>query len=182
MIGISGVTAGGAIRRIAVSIRREVCGIVQRCEGGAATVRQYKSINPPAAPTRLTRWRSAGITRAAVDAYYAKIKGAVAAGRAQRHQVAGLPALCPNPLLRRQLRRASPEQRTGRKRSGHTPFAIYGCITWGLLKSMALRAHQWYANPTTPLSAASISPPTHSLRQQYGLPPSDKTLQVFWPA
>jgi predicted porin len=184
LIGISGVTAGGGDtqnRRLDSSLK--YVGSFNVVEGGAAHLSaQYKfNQSTGSANTAYEVAIGGDYAGASVDAYYAKIKGAVAAAALSAAQVAGLPALCPNPLpAGGSCVAASPSNALAATISDNTTFAIYGLYNMGVLKFYGGYEHIKYANPTTPLSAGfNLAAYTIAYVNNTAFP-SDKTLQVFW--
>jgi predicted porin len=184
LIGLSGTAAGGGDtqnRRLDSSVK--YVGSFNVMEGASAHLSaQYKfNQSTGSANTAYEVAIGGDYAGASVDAYYAKIKGAVAAAALSAAQVAGLPALCPNPLpAGGSCVAASPSNALAATISDNTTFAIYGLYNMGVLKFYGGYEHIKYANPTTPLSAGfNLAAYTIAYVNNTAFP-SDKTLQVFW--
>jgi predicted porin len=184
LIGISGTAAGGGDtqnRRLDSSLK--YVGSFKVVDGGTAHLSaQYKfNQSTGSANTAYEVAIGGDYAGASVDAYYAKVKGAVAAAALSAAQVAGLPGLCPAPLpAGGSCVSASPGNALAATISDNTTFAIYGLYNMGVLKFYGGYEHIKYANPSTPLSAGfGLAAYTIAYVNNTAFP-SDKTLQVFW--
>jgi len=121
-----------------------------------------------------------------IDAYYAKIKDAVALSALSAAQVAGLPGLCPDPVpAGESCVAASPTNSLAATVSDNTSYAVMGLYNLGVVKFYAGYEHIQYANPDTPLSAGfNVAAYTVAYVNVQSGPKStyvnDKTLQVYW--
>ncbi|HWJ34630.1 MAG TPA: porin [Steroidobacteraceae bacterium] len=184
LIGISGTTAGGGDtqnRRLDSSVK--YVGSYKVVEGGAAHLSaQYKFNQSTGSANSAFEVAIGGdFAGASVDAYYAKIKDAVSVAALSAAQVAGLSALCPNPVpAGGSCVSASPSNALAATLSDNTTFAVYGLYNLGVLKFYGGYEHIKYANPATPLSAGfNVSAYTIAYVNNAAYP-NDKTLQVFW--
>jgi predicted porin len=121
-----------------------------------------------------------------LDAYYSKIKDAVALSALSAGQVADLPTLCPNPLpAGGSCVAASPTNALAATVSDNTAYALMGLYNMGTLKFFGGYEHIRFANPNTPLAAGfDVAAYRVAYVNVQSGPKStyvnDKTLQVFW--
>jgi predicted porin len=184
LIGISGTTAGGGDtqnRRLDSSVK--YVGAFDVVAGGAAHLAaQYKfNQSTGSANTAFEVSIGADYAGASVDAYYTKIKDAVAAAALSAAQVADLPTLCPSPLpAGGSCVAAGPGNALAATLSDNTTFAVYGLYNLGWLKFYGGYEHIKFANPATPLSAGfNLAAYTIAYVNNAAFP-NDKTLQVYW--
>ena len=188
LIGISGVTAGGGDtqnRRLDSSVK-----YVGSFGGVALLSAQYK-FNQSTGSANTAYEVSFGGEYAgfSADAYYAKIKDAVSLAALNAGQVAGLPALCPDPLpAGESCVSANPTNALAATISDNTAYAIMAMYNLGAIAPLKLFAgyeHIQYANPDTALAAGFdvAAYRVAYVNVQSGLKSTflnDKTLQVFW--
>jgi predicted porin len=185
LIGISGTTAGGGDtqnRRLDSSVK-----YVGSFGGVAHLSAQYKFNQSRGSANSAFELSFGGeFAGASVDAYYAKIKDAVAASALSAAQVSGLPGLCPDPVpAGGSCVAASPSNALAATISDNTTYAIMGLYNLGVLKFFGGYEHIQYANPNNPLSAGfSLAAYTIAYVNTQSGPKStfvnDKTLQVGW--
>jgi predicted porin len=189
LIGISGTTAGGGDtqnRRLDSSVK--YVGLFSPAEGvGAHLSAQYKfNQSTGSANTAYEVSFGGDYAGLSVDAYYTKIKDAVALAALSAGQVAGLPGLCPDPVpAGGSCVSASPTNSLAATISDNTSYAVMGLYNMGVVKFYAGYEHIQYANPDTPLSAGfNVAAYTVAYVNTQSGPTStfvhDKTLQVYW--
>jgi predicted porin len=188
-IGISGGPAGGGDtqnRRLDSSVK--YVGAFKPAEGvGAHLSAQYK-FNQSTGSANTAYEVSFGGDYAgfSADVYYAKIKDAVALGALSAPQVAGLPALCPDPVpAGGSCVSASPSNALAATVSDNTSYAFMGLYNMGVLKFFGGYEHIKFANPETPLAAGfDVAAYRVAYVNVQSGPKStyvnDKTLQVYW--
>jgi predicted porin len=185
LIGVSGVTAGGGDtqnRRLDSSVK--YVGTFSAPAGVLAHLSAQYKFNQATGSANSAVEVSFGGEYAglSVDAFYTKIKDAVAISALSAAQVAGLPALCPNPLpAGGTCVAASPTNALSASISDNTAYALMGLYNWvGVAKFYAGYERIRYANPSTPLSPGfSVSGYTMAYVTNTAFP-TDKTMQVFW--
>jgi predicted porin len=184
VIGISGTAAGGGDtqnRRLDSSVK--YVGSFNTVAGGAAHLAaQYKFNQSTGSANSAVEVSFGGeYAGASVDAYYVKVKDAVAISALSAAQVAGLPGLCPNPLpAGGSCVSASPSNALSATVSDNTTYAIMGLYNMGVLKFFGGWEHIKYANPATPLSAGfNVAAYTMAFVNNTAYP-NDRTLQVYW--
>ncbi|MDB6083601.1 MAG: porin [Gammaproteobacteria bacterium] len=185
LIGISGTTAGGGDtqnRRLDSSVK--YVGSFNAPAGGAAHLSAQYKFNQSTGSANTAYEVAIGGEYAglSLDAYYTKIKDAVAAAALSAAQVADLSGLCPSPLpAGGSCVAASPSNALAATISDNTAYAIMGQYNWvGIAKFYAGYEHIKYSNPATPLSAGfNLAAYTIAYVNNAAFP-SDKTLQVFW--
>jgi predicted porin len=185
LIGLSGTTAGGGDtqnRRFDSSAK-----YVATYAGVAHLAAIYKFNQSTGSANSAFEVAIGGeFAGASVDAYYAKIKDAVAVSALSAGQVAGLPGLCPDPLpAGTNCVAASPSNALAATVSDNTSYSIMGLYNFGTVKLYAGYEHIQYANPDTPLSPGfNIANYTMAYVNEQSGPKStyenDKKLQVFW--
>jgi predicted porin len=189
LIGISGTTAGGGDtqnRRLDSSVK--YVGLFSPVEGvGAHLSAQYKfNQSTGSANTAYEVSFGGDYAGLSVDAYYTKIKDAVALAALSAGQVAGLPGLCPDPVpAGGSCVSASPTNSLAATISDNTSYAVMALYNMGVVKFYAGYEHIQYANPDTPLSAGfNVAAYTVAYVNTQSGPTStfvhDKTLQVYW--
>jgi predicted porin len=189
LIGISGTTAGGGDtqnRRLDSSVK--YIGLFSPAEGvGAHLSAQYKfNQSTGSANTAYEVSFGGDYAGLSIDAYYTKIKDAVALSALSAGQVAGLPGLCPDPVpAGESCVSASPSNSLAATVSDNTSYAVMGLYNMGVVKFYAGYEHIQYANPDTPLSAGfNVAAYTVAYVNVQSGPKSsfvhDKTLQVYW--
>jgi predicted porin len=190
LIGISGTTAGGGDtqnRRLDSSVK--YVGSFKPDEGvGVHLSAQYKfnQSNGGSANTAYEVSFGADVAGFSGDVYYSKIHDAVAMAALSAAQVAGLPALCPDPLpAGTSCIAASPDNALAATVSDNTTYAFMGLYNMGFLKFFGGYEHIQFANPNTPLTAGfDVAAYTVAYVNVQSGPKStfvnDKTLQVFW--
>jgi predicted porin len=197
-IGISGGPAGGGDtqnRRLDSSVK--YVGSFKPAEGvGAHLSAQYK-FNQSTGSANTAYEVSIGGDYAglSVDAYYTKIKDAVALSALSAAQVATLSkpdtdptSLCPSatPLVPAPTCvAASPGNALAATVSDNTAYAFMGLYNMGVLKFFGGYEHIQFANPNTPLAAGfDVAAYRVAFVNVQSGPKStylnDKTLQVFW--
>ena len=180
LIGISGTTAGGGDtqnRRLDSSVK-----YVGSFGGVAHLAAQYKFNQSTGSANSAVEVSFGGeYAGFSADAYYAKIKDAVAVAALSAGQVADLPGLCPNPLpVGGTCVAASPGNALAATISDNTTYAIMGLYNMGIVKFFGGYEHIQFANPATPLSAGfSVAAYTIAFANNAAFP-NDKTLQVGW--
>jgi predicted porin len=184
VIGISGTAAGGGDtqnRRLDSSVK--YVGSFNTVAGGAAHLAaQYKFNQSTGSANSAVEVSFGGeYAGASVDAYYVKVKDAVAISALSAAQVAALPGLCPNPLpAGGSCVSASPSNALSATVSDNTTYAIMGLYNMGVLKFFGGWEHIKYANPATPLSAGfNVAAYTMAFVNNTAYP-NDRTLQVYW--
>jgi predicted porin len=185
LIGISGTAAGGGDtqnRRLDSSVK--YAGTFSAPAGVLAHLSAQYKFNQSTGSANSAVEVSFGGEYAglSVDAYYTKIKDAVAISALSATQVADLAGLCPNPLpAGGSCVAASPTNALSATISDNTTYALMGLYNWvGVAKFYAGYEKIKYENPSTPLSAGfSVSGYTMAYVNNTAFP-SDKTLQVFW--
>jgi predicted porin len=188
LIGISGTTAGGGDtqnRRLDSSVK-----YVGTFGGVAHLSAQYKFNQANGSANTAYEVSFGGeFAGFSADAYYAKIKDAVALAALSAAQVSGLPALCPDPLAAGEsCVSASPSNALAATISDNTSYAIMAMYNLGPIAPVKLFAgyeHIQYANPDTPLAAGfDVAAYRVAYVNAQSGPKStfvnDKTLQVFW--
>ena len=196
LIGISGTTAGGGDtqnRRLDSSVK-----YTGSFEGVAHLSAQYKfNQSTGSANTAYEVSLGGEFAGLSLDAYYAKIKDAVAVGALNAAQVntllvpaapvpGGVSGLCPNPIpAGGSCIAASPSNALAATVSDNTTYALMGLYNLGVVKFFAGYEHIKYANPDSPLNAGfNVAAYTIAfVNVQSGAKSTyfnDKTLQVFW--
>jgi predicted porin len=189
LIGISGTTAGGGNtqnRRLDSSLK--YVGSFSPVEGGAAHLSAQYKFNQSTGSANTAYEVAIGGDYAglSVDAFYTKVKDAVAAAALSAAQVSGLPALCPDPVpAGGSCVSASPGNALAATISDNTAYAFMGLYNMGVLKFFAGYEHIQYANPETPLSAGFDLAAYRIAYVNVQTGPkstyvNDKTLQVYW--
>jgi predicted porin len=180
LIGISGTTAGGGDtqnRRLESSVK------YAGSFGGVAHLSAQYKFNQSTGSANSAFEVSVGgeFAGASLDAYYSKIKDAVAASALSAAQVADLSTLCPNPLpVGGSCVAGSPSNALAATVSDNTTYALMGLYNMGIVKFFAGYEHIQYANPETPLNPGfSLAAYTMAFVNNKAFP-KDKTLQVFW--
>jgi predicted porin len=191
-IGISGGPAGGGDtqnRRLDSSVK--YVGLFKPAEGvGAHLSAQYKfNQSTGSANTAYEVAIGGDYAGLSVDAYYTKVKDAVAAAALSAGQVADLGVsglLCPNPVpAGGSCVAASPSNALAATISDNTAYAFMGLYNMGVLKFFGGYEHIQFANPSTPLSAGfDLAAYRIAFVNVQSGPKStfvnDKTLQVYW--
>jgi predicted porin len=188
LIGISGTTAGGGDtqnRRLDSSVK-----YVGSFGGVAHLSAQYKfNQSTGSANTAYEVSFGGEFAGFSADAYYSKIKDAVALGALSAGQVAGLPLLCPDPVpAGESCVSASPTNALTATVSDNTTYAVMALYNLGSIAPVKLFAgyeHIQYANPDIPLAAGfDVAAYRVAYVNVQSGPKStflnDKTLQVFW--
>jgi predicted porin len=194
LIGISGTTAGGGDtqnRRLDSSVK-----YVGSFGGVAHLSAQYKFNQSRGSANSAFEVSFGGeFAGFSADAYYAKIKDAVAvaalsAGQVAEVELAGQPGgLCPPqppaPAEATPCIGASPSNALAATVSDNTSYAIMGLYNMGVVKFFGGYEHIQYANPDSPLSAGfNVAAYTIAFVNVQSGPKAtfvnDKTLQVFW--
>jgi predicted porin len=185
LIGLSGTTAGGGDtqdRRLDSSLK-----YVGNYGGVTHLAAEYKFNQSTGSANSVFEVSfGAEYAGASVDAYYAKVKDAVAVAGLSAGQVADLPGLCPNPIpAGGSCLAASSSSALAGTISDNTTYALMGLYNLGVIKFYAGYEHIQYANPATPLSAGfNIANYTIAfVNVQSGAKSTyvnDKNLQVFW--
>ena len=185
LIGISGTTAGGGDtqnRRLDSSVK-----YVGSFGGVAHLEAQYKFNQANGSANSAYEVSFGGeYAGLSADAFYAKIKDAVAVAALSAAQVTNLSTLCPNPLpTGGSCIAASPSNALAATVSDNTSYAFMGLYNMGFLKFFGGYEHIQYADPDTPLSAGfNVAAYTIAYVNVQSGPKStyvnDKTLQVFW--
>ncbi len=185
LIGLSGTTAGGGDtqdRRLDSSLK-----YVGTYGGVAHFGAEYKFNQSTGSANSVFEVTVGGeYAGFSADAYYAKIKDAVAVGALSATQVAALPGLCPNPVpAGGSCIAASPDTALAATVSDNTAYAFMGLYNMGTLKFYAGYEHIKFANPDTPLTAGfNIANYTMAfVNKQSGAGSTyanDKNFQVFW--
>ncbi len=199
LIGISGVTAGGGDtqnRRLDSSVK--YVGMFKPAEGvGAHLSAQYKfNQSTGSANTAYEVSFGGDFAGLSVDAYYTKIKDAVALAALSSAQVATLSrpntdpeSLCPSatvpPTPGATCVAASASNALAATISDNTAIALMGMYNMGVLKFFGGYEHIKYSNPDTPLKAGfNVAAYTVAfVNKQSGDGSTflhDKTLQVGW--
>jgi predicted porin len=180
LIGLSGTTAGGGDtqnRRMDSSLKYQ-----QTFASVAHLGAQYKfNQSTGSANTAFEVSVGGEYAGASVDAYYTKVKDAVAIAALSAVQVAGLPGLCPNPLpAGGSCVAAGPATALAATVSDNTTLALLGLYNLGAVKFYGGYEHIKYANPSDPLSPGfNIANYTMAYVNNAAFP-KDKTLQVYW--
>ena len=196
LIGISGTTAGGGDtqnRRLDSSVK------YTGSFGGVAHLSAQYKFNQSTGSANTAYEVSLGgeFAGLSLDAYYAKIKDAVAVGALNAAQVntllvpaapvpGGVSGLCPNPIpAGGSCIAASPSNALAATVSDNTTYALMGLYNLGVVKFFAGYEHIKYANPDSPLNAGfNVAAYTIAFVNVQSGPKStyfnDKTLQVFW--
>jgi predicted porin len=185
LIGISGTPAGGGDtqnRRLDSSLK--YVGAFSAPAGiGTHLSAQYKFNQATGSANSAFEVSFGGeYAGASVDAFYSKVKDAVAAAALSAAQVAGLPALCPNPLpAGGSCVAASPTNALAATISDNETYAIMGLYNWvNLVKFFGGFEHIKYENPSTPMAAGfGLSAYTIAYVNNTAFPTA-KTLQVYW--
>jgi predicted porin len=181
LIGLSGTTAGGGDtedRRLDQSVK-----YVGSYGGVAHFGAEYKFNGSNGAANTAVQVTFGGeYAGASIDAYYSKVKDAVATSALSAAQVAGLPGLCPNPLpAGGSCVSASASNSLAATISDNTVYAVMGLYNLGATKFFAGYEHIKYANPNTPLPAGFDTIGGYKLAYVNNAAfPHDKTMQVFW--
>jgi predicted porin len=196
LIGISGTTAGGGDtqnRRLDSSVK--YVGLFKPAEGvGAHLSAQYKfNQSTGSANTAYEVSFGGDFAGLSVDAYYAKIKDAVAMAALSATQVATLErpntdpeSLCPSVLpAGKSCVAASASNALAATVSDNTAAAIMGLYNMGVLKFFGGYEHIKYANPDSPLKAGFdvAAYRVAFVNVQSGIGSTyryDKTLDVGW--
>jgi predicted porin len=189
LIGISGTAAGGGDtqnRRLDSSVK--YTGTYGLAAGGAAHLSAQYKFNQATGSANSAVEVSFGGEYAglSLDAYYSKIKDAVALSALSAAQVAGLPGLCPTPLpAGGSCVAASPSNALAATVSDNTTYAVMGLYNTGVLKFFGGYEHIKYANPNTPLAAGfDVAAYRVAYVNVQSGPTStyvnDKVLEVFW--
>jgi predicted porin len=180
LIGLSGTTAGGGDtqeRRLDSSVK-----YVGTYGGVAHLAAQYKFNQSTGSANSAFEVAVGGeFAGASVDAFYTKVKDAVAVASLSAAQVADLPGLCPNPLpAGGRCVAANTSTALAATISDNTAYSLMGLYNLGVVKLYAGYEHIQFANPNTPLSAGfNIANYTIAFVNNAAFP-TDKTLQVFW--
>jgi predicted porin len=184
LIGISGVAAGGGDtqnRRLDSSVK--YVGSFSAPAGVLAHLSAQYKFNQSTGSANSAVEVSFGGEYAglSVDAYYTKIKDAVAISALSAAQVAGLTGLCPNPLpAGGSCVAASPGNSLSATVSDNTTYALMGLYNMGVVKFFAGYERIKYENPSVPLSPGfTVSGYTMAYVSNTAYP-TDRTLQVFW--
>jgi predicted porin len=188
LIGLSGTTAGGGdtqSRRMDQSLK-----YVGAYGSGGALVHlnaEYKFNGASGAANTAFEVAVGGeFAGVSVDAFYSKVNDAVSVAALSAAQVAGLAALCPNPLpAGTNCIAADASTALAGTVSDNTAYALMGLYNMGVVKFYAGYEHIQYANPNTPLAAGfNVSGYTIAFVNVQSGPKAtyvnDKTLQVFW--
>ena len=184
LIGLSGTAAGGGDtqdRRLDSSVKY-VESFSPVAGGAAHFAAQYKFNQSTGSANSAFEVAIGGeYAGASVDAYYVKVKDAVAVGALTAPQVADLPGLCPNPIPAGGSCVASnPNNALAATVSDNTTFAILGLYNLGVAKFYGGYEHIKFANPATPLSAGfNIANYTMAFVSNTAFP-NDKVLEVYW--
>jgi predicted porin len=184
LIGISGTAAGGGDtqnRRLDSSVK--YAGSFSAAAGAVAHLgAQYKFNQSTGSANSAVEVSFGGeYAGASVDAFYAKVKDAVAISALSAAQVAALPGLCPNPLpAGGSCVSASPSNALSATVSDNTTYAIMGLYNMGVLKLYGGWEHIKYSNPATPLPAGfNVAAYTMAFVNNTAYA-NDRTLQVYW--
>jgi predicted porin len=191
-IGIAGGPAGGGDtqnRRLDSSVK--YTGSFKPAEGvGAHLSAQYKfNQSTGSANTAYQVSFGADFAGFSADAYYSKIKDAVAMSALSAGQVAGLPGLCPDPLpAGESCIAASPSNALAATISDNTSYAIMALYNLGPIAPVKLFGgyeHIQFANPDSPLAAGfDVAAYRVAYVNNQSGPKStfvnDKKLQVYW--
>jgi predicted porin len=184
LIGISGTAAGGGDtqnRRLDSSVK--YAGSFNAPAGVLAHFgAQYKFNQSTGSANSAVEVSFGGeYAGLSVDAYYTKIKDAVAVSALSAAQVAGLASLCPNPLpAGGSCVAASPSNALSATVSDNTTYALMGLYNMGVLKFYAGYERIKYENPSIPLNAGfNVAAYTMAYVSNTAYP-NDKTLQVVW--
>ncbi len=188
-IGISGGPAGGGDtqnRRLDSSVK--YVGAFKPAEGvGAHLSAQYKfNQSTGSANTAYEVSFGGDYAGLSLDGYYAKIKDAVALAALSAGQVAGLSALCPDPIpAGESCVAASPSNALAATISDNTTYAVMGLYNMGVFKFFGGYEHIQFANPDTPLAAGFDVAAYRVAYVNVQSGPkatyaNDKTLQVYW--
>ena len=185
LIGISGTTAGGGDtqnRRLDSSVK-----YVGSFGGVAHLSAQYKFNQATGSANSAVEVSFGGeYAGLSLDAYYSKIKDAVALAALSAGQVADLATLCPNPIpAGGSCVAASPSNALAATVSDNTAYALMGLYNMGVLKFFGGYEHIQFANPNTPLAAGfDVAAYRVAYVNVQSGPKStyvkDKTLQVYW--
>ncbi|MDP9013905.1 MAG: porin [Pseudomonadota bacterium] len=184
LIGISGVTAGGGDtqnRRLDSSLK--YVGSFSVAPGANARLSAQYKFNQSTGSANTAYEVAVGgdFAGASIDAYYAKIKDAVAAAALSAAQVAGLGALCPNPLpAGGNCIAASASNALAATISDNTTFALYGLYNLGVLKFYAGYENIKYENPKTPLAAGFDLAAYRIAYVNDNAYAHERILQVYW--
>ncbi|GAC1673437.1 MAG: hypothetical protein NVS9B2_22030 [Steroidobacteraceae bacterium] len=185
LIGLSGTAAGGGDtqnRRLDSSVK------YAGSFGGVAHLSAQYKFNQSRGSANTAYEVSFGgeFAGLSVDAYYSKIKDAIALSALSAVQVAGLPGLCPDPLpAGGTCITASPGNSLAATVSDNTTYALMGLYNLGVVKFFGGYEHIQYANPDTPLAAGFdvAAYRVAYVNEQSGPKSSfvnDKQLHVFW--
>jgi predicted porin len=193
LIGISGVTAGGGDtqnRRLDSSVK--YVGMFKPAEGvGAHLSGQYKfNQSTGSANTAYEVSFGGDYVGLSVDAYYTKIKNAVALAALSAAQVAGLEGSCPvgstpETCVAATTLNNSISNSLAATVSDNTAIALMGMYNMGVLKFFGGYEHIKFANPDTVLKAGFdvAAYRVVFVNKQIGEGSTflhDKTLQVGW--
>lgn len=185
LIGLSGTTAGGGDtqdRRTDDSLKYVAT------YGGVTHLGLFYKFNQATGGANTAFEANFGgeIAGFSLDAYYTKVKDAVSVAALSAGQVAGLPALCPDPLpAGSTCIGTNPSNALAGTVSDNTSYSIMGLYTFGPAKVSAGYEHISYADPSTPLAAGfNIAAYTIAFVNVQSGPKStyvnDKVLEVYW--
>ena len=174
LIGLSGTTAGGGDtedRRLDDSLKYAATfgGLIH--VGALYKFNQSTGAGGSAGEAGSAFQVSLGAEYAglSIDAYYSKIRDALAASTLSSAQVAELPGLG-----------YSPSNTLAATVSDNTAWAIMGSYDMGVLKFFASFEHIQYANPETPLTAGiNFASYTFGFVSNTAFP-TDKEMEVIW--
>lgn len=169
LIGLSGTAAGSGDtqdRRFDSSVK-----YVGTYGGVAHLAAQYKFNQASGSANSAVEVSFGGAyAGASIDAYYAKVKDAIAASALSAAQVAALPGLG-----------FSADKSVSATVSDNTTYAIMGLYNFGAPKFYAGYEYIKFDNPATPLSAGFDDIGGYKLAFVNNTAfPNEKTLQVYW--
>ncbi len=167
-IGLSGTPAGGGAtqdRRLDNSLK--YVNVINGFHVGA----EYKFNNASGAAYTAYQFQlGAELYGASVDAYFSKVRDAIAASQLNAVQLAGLPALG-----------LSPDKTVAATVSDNTMFGLLGLYNAGVWKFYAGYEHVMYANPESPLAVGFDDIGGYKLGAVNNTAyKNHKILQVYW--
>ena len=168
LIGLSGTTAGGGDtedRRLDSSLK-----YIESFDGLHAGAMFKFNGSSGGANTTLQFQLGAEVAGLSVDAYWMKVKDAIAVSALSAAQVTGLPALgfAPNNSLSGTI-------------SDNTTYNLSGLYNFGVVSIYGGYEHIDFANPATPLTAGFDDIGGYKLAYVNNAAfPNDKILQVYW--
>ena len=185
LIGISGVTAGGGDtqnRRLDNSAK--YVGSYHLPQGPILNFEAMYRFNQSNGTSGQAYEFALGgeYAGASVDAYYSKIRDAVALGALSAAQVTALPTLCPTPLpAGGTCVSASVSNALTATVTDNETFGLTGLYNWNVVKFFGGYEHIKYMNPSTPLAPGfNVSSYTVAYVTNAAYANNERILHVYW--